>query len=514
MTGAMVTAAATVPGSPVPVVEVRLDGALVPATTRVLSVRVAARFGAPGQCAVSLHEPGGFGSWPAPARLGAPFEVRVAGGGLAEADEPLFTGEVTGVELSRAPDGTTTVCVRGYDLLHRLRKRQSLRVLEEMTVAAVARTLVADLPIEVDGGDGPALARVVQHRQNDLELLVEVAARGGQLVVLDGTALRLTTLDGYGVTVPLVFGSSLFSADVEANTDRVAGKVQANGWEVGGADGVRATASSPRGAPRVGLEVPSASEYYLVEQPVAGFDDANAAAQLALDLRAASAVVLRGTAAGDGRLRPGTQLEVTGIGSTVDGRYAVCQVVHTVDALGFQSSFSTEPPAPPVARSRAAVTLGRVTAVNDPAGRGRVRVVLPAFGDIDVGWLGVVCPGAGRGRGLVALPDSGDTVVVALPHGDPAAAVVLGSLYGAIDPPDPGVDGDAVRRWSLHSADGQSVVIDDAKHSVRLENRDGSFIQLAPDEVRVKAETDLVLDAAGHGITIRGDRVDFEHAAM
>jgi phage baseplate assembly protein gpV len=126
----------------------------------------------------------------------------------------------------------------------------------------------------------------------------------------------------------------------------------------------------------------------------------------------------------------------------------------------------------------------------------------------------VLCPGAGRGKGLVALPDVGDTVAIALPHADPAAGLVLGSLYGAVDPPDPGVEGDAVRRWSLRTSDGQSVVLDDAAHSIRLENRDGSFVELAPGAVQVKAKTDLVLDASGHAVTIRGRSVDLEHAPV
>jgi phage protein D/phage baseplate assembly protein gpV len=498
-----------VTGLAVPAVEVRLDGSPLPRAVRILSVRVSSRFGAPSQCAVALHDPAGYQSWPAPAGLGARLAVCVAG-----ADEPLFTGEVTGVELDRAPDGTTTARVRGYDLLHRLRKRQTLRVLEQVTVASVAQALTGDLGVRVDGAAGPVLARVVQHRQSDFELLVEVAARGGRLVVLDGTVLRLSTLDGHGEPVPLAFGSSLFTAGVEANMDRVAGSVAALGWDVGSAAQVRAVASAPRNPARIALPVPAEAAVSLVDQPAAGVDDAAAAAQLALDLRTATGAVLRGAAAGDARLRPGARVDVTGVGAAVDGRYVLCQVVHQLDADGFQSTFSTEPPAPPAGQPGTAVTLGRVTAVADPAGRGRVRVSLPGFGDIDAGWLGVVCPGAGRGKGLVALPDVGDTVAVALPHADPAAGLVLGSLYGAVDPPDPGVDGDAVRRWSLRSADGQCLVVDDAKHLLRLENRDGSFVELAPDAVRVRAKTDLVLDASGHAVTVRGRSVDFEHAPV
>jgi phage baseplate assembly protein gpV len=141
-------------------------------------------------------------------------------------------------------------------------------------------------------------------------------------------------------------------------------------------------------------------------------------------------------------------------------------------------------------------------------------VSLPALGDVDAGWLGVLCPGAGPGRGIVALPDRDDTVLVALPHQSPADAVVLGSVYGTTAPPDPGVEGGAVRRWSLHTAEGESIVVDRGEHRIRLADGAGSYVELAPDTVRIHASTALVIDAPGHAITIRAASVDFEHAPL
>jgi phage baseplate assembly protein gpV len=160
------------------------------------------------------------------------------------------------------------------------------------------------------------------------------------------------------------------------------------------------------------------------------------------------------------------------------------------------------------------VTLGRVTAVDDPDGLGRVRVTLPALGDVDAGWLAVLFPGAGAGKGLVVLPDVDDTVVVALPHQSPEAGIVLGSLFGTVAPPDPGVAGGRVRRWTRRPADGQSIVVDDGAHSVRVENRAGSYVELTPDVMRLHAETDLVIDAPGHAMTVRAASIDFEHAPI
>ncbi|HKT01083.1 MAG TPA: phage baseplate assembly protein V [Rugosimonospora sp.] len=472
----------------VPAVELTLAGTPLPATVRVVAVRVAARFNAPTQCEVTL-EP----ELPAGATIGAPLQVRVAGERAV-----LFDGDVTCVELSQTTAGTSTARLRGYDRVHRLRSRQTLRVFENVSATELARILAG----EVDGPDTPTFARVVQHRQSDFELLVETAARGGYLVASHGAELRLTTLAGDGEPVPLRFGDTLLACGVEGNADRAARRVTALGWDADLAAPLRAQASGARSGRRSGLAVPDGGELSLVAQ--AGTELAGTA-QLALDLRVAGEVVLRGTATGDGRLRPGTPVTVDGAGSIADGTHVVTEVVHQLDRDGYTSTFTTQPPDLPRPAAGCAITLGQVTAVDDPDRRGRVRVSLPALGGADAGWLGVLCPGAGRDKGLVALPGVDDTVAVALPHGDPGAGLVLGSLYGAIAPPDPGI-------WSLRTPGGQTVVLDDSAHTLRLSNKDGSAVELAPDKVRLTAVTDLVIDAAGHGLTIRAATVDFQNA--
>ena len=494
-------------GMAAPAVRVLVDGAPLGTAVRVLAVRVAARFNAPTQCELTLRDPDGV--WPGAARLAARLRVGVVGD---PAD--LFDGEVTCVALSKAPDGVTTARVRAYDPLHRLRRRQTPRVLEDVSATAAAAALTAGTGLRVDGPDAPVFARVVQHRHSDLDLLVETATRAGLLATVDGRTLRLTTLAGDGEPVPLEFGTSLFEVDVEANVDRATGAVTAVGWDTDTARPLTGRADRARGGRRIALAVPADGEVTLVDRAGIGTDDLAAAAQLALDVRTAHAVVLRGTAAGDVRLRPGARIAVGGLDAGVDGVHVVCEAVHTIDADGYLTAFSTEPPALAPDGGGVSVTLGRVLAVDDPDGRGRVRVALPAFGDPDIGWLGVVCPGAGRGKGLVALPDVGDTVAVAVPHGRSDAALVLGSLYGAVAPPETGVRGDAVRLWSLRTADGQSLVLDDEAHAVRLSNRDGSAVELTPDAVRITAKADLTIDAAGHAITIRSRVVDFERALV
>ena len=258
--------------------------------------------------------------------------------------------------------------------------------------------------------------------------------------------------------------------------------------------------------------VGGAGERSLSDELVQADDQADALAQAELDARVGREVVMWGVADGDPRLRPGVPIDVSGTASPLAGRYVLTDVTHSIDAqIGFVSEISTFP-LPPQTRPRAAVvTTAVVTQVNDPDGLGRVRATLPSYGDLETDWMGVLAAGAGSGKGLVMLPDVDDHVLVLFARGDPAQGVVLGGLYGSTAPPDEaGVTGGNVRRASFMTSGGQCIRLDDTRHSVRVENKGGSYIELAPAAVVVHAAVDLRLEAPGHAITVRGKSIDFE----
>jgi phage baseplate assembly protein gpV len=364
---------------------------------------------------------------------------------------------------------------------------------------------------------GPTVERLLQHRHSDLELLQEVCGRAGLYLTVDGDQLRLVTLDGRGTPVPLDLGRNLWQVRVEVNTDQIAGSSTALGWHPQRAQALSASTGDARSGRRVAQRLDAGAvggdgERTLVDQPGRSDDELEALAQAAFDVRVASTVTVDGVAEGNAALRAGGRIALGGVAGQVAGVYVLTEVVHTIDAASHLTAFSTRPPPNPVPAAAASATLGTVTAVDDPDNLGRVRVSLPALGDLDAGWLAVVCPGAGQGRGIVALPDVDDTVLVVLPHGEPASGLVLGSLYGAITPPDAGVDGGRVRRWSLLTAQGQSIVVDDAGKKLRMGNDAGSFLELTPQRLTLHAETDLLIEAPGQALTIRARSVDFGHA--
>ncbi len=492
---------------------VLLDGTAPPGA-RTLSARVAYRLGQPGQADVALALPADPGPVTRACRLGAALRLE-----LTDADDGLFTGEVTAVEYETAADGVTVLRLRGYDRLHRLRKHQELRVFENVDATELARALAGPAGLSVAAGDGgPRVERLLQHRHSDLELLQQVCARAGLYPCLDGDTLRLVTLEGYGSPEPLALGRQLWKVRAAVNLDRAAGSCAALGWDPQRALPLRGDADTARSGRRVGVEpdagaVGADGERTLVDQPGRSADELTALAQAAQDTRAAGTVTLTGIAEGSPALRVGGRIAVSGLAGELSGGYVLTEVVHSVDGDGYLTAFDTAPPPAPAAGPGSTATLGVVTDVADPDGFGRVRVTLPTLGDLDAGWLSVVCPGAGRGRGIVALPDVDDTVLVLLPHGEPDAGLVIGSLYGTIAPPDEaGVADGRVGRWALTTADGQSIVVDNAGRQLRLANEVGSYVELTPKRLTLHAATDLLIEAPGKAITVRAASVDFQHA--
>lgn len=476
-------------------------------------VRVSAKLNQPAQCELSFATRSGSAAQVDVMRLGAKLTVKVA-----DEDDPLFAGELTAFEVEYAGDGTATLRARAYDPLHRLRKHQELRVFENISASELAGQLAGGAGLDVDAEeDGPRIERLLQHRHTDFDLLLEVAGRAGLHLAVDGDTLRLITLDGYGVPVPLELGKTVYGLRTEANLDQAAKESAALGWHPQRAEPIEERTDSARSGRRIPLrpdpdDVGAGGVRTAVDQPGRSEDELAAIAQARLDAREAALVTVSGDAEGDPGLRPGRRITLTGCAEQFCGVYVVTEVVHTIDASGFLSRFSTQPPAVAAPLPSAAVTLGTVTDVDDPDRLGRVRVDLPAYGGLDAGWLGVVFPGAGKGKGVIALPDPDDTVLVVLPGGEPAAGVVIGSLYGAVEPYDAGIDGGKSRRWSMRTAGGQAFVIDDAGARMRLQNEVGSFVELTPDRMTVHAATDLVIEAPGKAMRIRAGSVDFQQA--
>jgi len=496
------------------IVEIDGDALEAGAANRLLDVRVTKRLSLPSQCELTFLEPGGAlgdGSAPSP---GARLRVYVEDG-----VGDLFAGEVTALEYGYEPHGGSVVRIRGYDVLHRLRKRQPVRAHVEVTAAGLARDLVADLGLTVQSEqDGPLWSRIIQFRQSDFDLLADVAERAGLYFTIDEQVLELLTLRGSGEPLTLTLGETLLEARLEINSEPACRSVAAVGWDPSRGEMHEGSATSARVGRDVSAEAPpdrfdGDGKRSLVDELAQNDQQTDALAQAELDARLAREVTFWGVAEGDPRLRPGLPVDVVGVAERLAGRYVLTSVVHTVHSeRGFLSELSTAPTPPHPRPQGAVVAPAVVRRVDDPEGLGRVQVALPSYAGVETDWLGVAMAGAGAGKGLVILPNVDDHVLVLFARENPAHGIVLGGLYGTNRPPDESVAENRVRSFAIVTPGGQRIRLDDTGNAIRVENKSGSYVELTPDHVVLRAKAKLTIDASGHGVTVRGKQIDFEQA--
>ncbi len=433
--------------------------------------------------------------------------------------DSIFEGDVTAIEYEYESSQGEILRVRAYDKMHGLRKRQTVRMHVQVTPTDLMKELVAPLGIAVVGAEtGPSLRNIMQHEQSDLRLLQEVCSRHGLYFFLTGDVLQLMTLSGRSSDLTLELGKNLLEANISVNLDPACGTIMASGWDAQKVE----VHNAKVGESRVGRVVDisalapgEAPERTLVDESAQDDQQVESIAQAVLDVRSAREVTLTGVADGDSRFCPGTAVHVSGVPRRLGGTYILTAVTHVIDGQrGYVVEFSTDPPelsAPPRSSSNLA-TWGKVTRVDDPDKLGRVKVSLPTFNDVETDWLTVLSAGAGTGKGLIALPGPGDHVLVLFLNRTDSQAVVLGGLYGAGGPPDSGVEDGNVRRYSVMTSGGQKLFFDDVGSRLRFENKDGSFVELAPKKVMIHSNTDFEIDAPGRAIVVRGKTIDFVQA--
>lgn len=431
----------------------------------------------------------------------------------------LFEGRVTTRSERHSADGQVYLVVSAHDALFDLRERQTVRLHAPCDVASLAETLVSDLGLQVQADHRGPEGRALAQTGSDLQLLQRQAGAAGLYATLRGQCLHLLTLDGLDDGPVLSWADGLLDLQVDQSRLGGAGSCRVAAWDppLASALAGHADAEPVRGAPSSGPSDPPPA-WCIVDQRCATADQADGMARAERDVRCSQRLIMSGTARGDASLRPGARLRLQGIGGGRNGTFGLTACQHSIDATrGFVTRFDTTPPPAPSAHARGtaagmSMSVGEVTAVDDPQSLARVRVSLPAFDGIETDWIQVLSCAAGQNKGLIALPDTGDRVLVLLDPVDPSQAVVLGGLYGPQTLPE----GERVRgrdaAFSLLTPSGLRVRLDEGRRTLRLDQPDGSYVELSPDAVTLHAQSDLTLEAPGRRMVLRASQIDFERA--
>jgi len=490
-------------GAAAPQLQVTLDRVALAATdlARITSIRVIRALSTAAMAELHLDGPPSAGL----PRLGAALRI-----GRADRALPLFEGTISAVRFTHRGGRPSGLALRAFDPLQRLRRSGAAEALLETTPADLARRFAERLGLPLDAAEtGPRRPVLVRRELSDLDFLLGETRRFGLFLHVQDGALKLHGLDGSGPAKRFSLAEDAIEAQVEANLDEALSALAYTAWSPASLDEQPGMAFGLDHAAAAGW--PSAGEVgemEILDLAAADADEAMAMAAAEMTRRDAARLVLRALVDGSRMIGLGDRLEVVDAGMELAGPLVVTRLEERIDAVGGHViELSTEPPPAPPADAAARAFWGRVVDNDDPEGCGRARFALPAFGDVETGWLQVARPMTGAGRGFAYVPAIGDDWLLLAPGGRPEHGFAVGALNGRRGGALAEGAGDAVR-FGFVTAAGHRLVFDDAAGTVGLETTGGSRWTLGPDGVRLSAAGDLTLEAPGHTVSIRAARID------
>ena len=257
---------------------------------------------------------------------------------------------------------------------------------------------------------------------------------------------------------------------------------------------------------------------------------------------------------GSSKVKPGTLVELEGVGNRFSGDVFVSEVVHEISEGNWVSSveFGMSPDwfaerrdlAAPVASGLVpgaeGLQIGVVMKLDeDPEGQNKVQVKVPLLqADTEGVWARLASYYASEGIGEFFIPEVGDEVVLGYLNNDPAHPIILGSLYSSKkQPPYPltadnfikaivtkselkiEFDDDKKVITIITPAENKIIISDEDKSILITDQSDNKFelsdsgiVVDSPKDISFSAKGKISLDAMGE-ISI-SSKADLKAAGM
>lgn len=385
----------SLPSAYVPEYRLSINGSAVPAAIRstVSSVRYEDGTGAADRVEVSLANPDlrwvrshirglGFQPFPTNVRVGTGGAMTSEADGQFDVDnalelelgyapgplEPVFKGEITGVQATFPATGMPALTVVAHDHLHRLSKGSYARGFGFLPDAVIAAILSAEnlLIPHIDPAVGSASTALAvlnavfrgtgtkQAGTSDLGLLQEIAALYDADFWVDGDVLHLSRFEKeYTPRLTLRYGESLVDFSPQVSTVGQVAAVSAKFtlreipldflvsvfWDFDHETlGIRVVPGAAASTTK-GLLGPFVS---LIDHPIGSpADIMSSALAVTRELRQKvnNRLTGRGSAVGDPRIRAGAVVRLDGMGPDFSGDYRVTKATHTIDGGGYRTTF-------------------------------------------------------------------------------------------------------------------------------------------------------------------------------
>ncbi len=260
----------------------------------------------------------------------------------------MIVGEITSLKPSFS-ESSSTIEIRGYDRLHRLRFGSKRRTFVDVKDSDIASTIAGEWGLGVKAEDtGTVHSHIYQNNQSDLEFILQRAKRIRYEVFVDDKTLHFQSpkeSDPASRTLEYRVDMEEFSAELSARYE--GDEVVVQGWDFMQKKQISATSKGRNGMPSMNAKdtgtnmtksaFGSFSSYVVDDQPV-DVSDAEKLADARYNSHLVESVTGDGKCAGIPELRAGNTIEIKGT-DRFSGTYYVTSTFHSIDHNGYSTSF-------------------------------------------------------------------------------------------------------------------------------------------------------------------------------
>ncbi|HEU0098574.1 MAG TPA: contractile injection system protein, VgrG/Pvc8 family [Allosphingosinicella sp.] len=291
------------------------------------------------------------------AGAGSPLElgagIRVFAGAAEVRAFEIFDGQITAIESELRSDGAPTFTVLAEDRLFPARRRRRTRLFDDSPLSDVLDAIASDygLTAEVRDGVDSTARDWMQLDETDLAFLRRILHLCDADVQVVGDKLQVgrVGMDRRSL-VALEAGSTLKQVRITADIAEQVSEIRLASFDPGAGEPADATAAASGfgpGAGKSGADVLgekfSAVTMHLGRSGPLGDAEADTLARYEADRRARGFVTALGTARGNGELRVGSWIELTGVNAQFANQYSVTRAVHRFDRRnGYETDFEAQ----------------------------------------------------------------------------------------------------------------------------------------------------------------------------
>ena len=287
--------------------------------------------------------------------FGRAFAVDI---GEARAAQPIFNGRIMGIE-AQYPDGQPPqIVILAEDRFQDLRVTRHTRTFNNVTTGDVVQEIATDHGLEANIAlveNDPVHETLAQLNRSDLAFLLELAtAVDAETWVEDETLYFHARAIRNAGKVALSYGKNLREFTVLADLTHQRSSVSVSGWDVvrkepideeAGQQSIAAELNGLRSGSYVLDQALGPRPERIVQPGASSREEASLQARVEYRRRARRFVSGSGLADGQEKLRVGSRVVLTGLGSYFDGTYYAHLVRHVYDAAdGYRTFFEVHRP--------------------------------------------------------------------------------------------------------------------------------------------------------------------------